>query len=198
MKITFNSPIILTFSFLCAGVYLLNHPFGLAEDLFRLMPEWDLGSIKWYFRLFSNALGHANSDHLMGNLAFILLLGPIVEEKYGSKNMAIMLFTTALVCSLIHLTYSGNSLLGASGIVFMLILLTSLVNFKQGEIPLSFILIVLVYIGKEIMGTFADDNISHTTHIVGGVVGAIFGFMMNKRSVVKAKKTSANPMDSLP
>jgi GlpG protein len=197
MKITFNSPVILTFSFLCAGVYLLNHPFGLAEDLFRLMPEWDFSSGKWYFRLFSNALGHANSDHLMGNLAFILLLGPIVEEKYGAKNTAIMLFSTAIVCSLIHLTYSNNSLLGASGIVFMLILLTSLVNFKQGEIPLTFLLIVLVYIGKEVMGTFADDNISHTTHIVGGIVGAVFGFMMNKNTAVKTKKKQPSVLDNL-
>ncbi|NOQ70790.1 MAG: rhomboid family intramembrane serine protease [Crocinitomix sp.] len=198
MKITFNSPVILTFSFLCAGVYLLNHTFGLAEDLFKLMPIWDFGSGKWYFRLFSNAFGHGNSDHLMGNLAFVLLLGPIIEEKYGSKNTALMLFTTALVCSLIHLSYSSSSLWGASGIVFMLILLTSLVNFKQGEIPLSFLLIVLVYIGKEIMGTFSDDTTSHMTHIVGGIVGAVFGFMMNKRSATKAKKVPANPMDSLP
>tara|TARA_B110000037_G_scaffold101356_2_gene118220 strand:+ start:5566 stop:6159 length:594 start_codon:yes stop_codon:yes gene_type:complete len=197
MKITFNSPVILTFSFLCAGVYLLNHPFGLAEDLFRLMPEWDFTSGKWYFRLFSNALGHSNSDHLMGNLAFILLLGPIIEEKYGAKNTAIMLFSTAIVCSLIHLTYSSNSVLGASGIVFMLILLTSLVNFKQGKIPLTFLLIVLVYIGKEVMGTFADDNISHTTHIVGGVVGASFGFMMNKSTAVKTKKTPPSVLDDL-
>ena len=87
--------------------------------------------------------------------------------------------------------------MGASGIVFMLILLTSLVNFKQGEIPLTFLLIVLVYIGKEIMGTFADDNISHTTHIVGGIVGAAFGFMMNKGRAIKTKNKQHNVLDDL-
>ncbi len=189
MKITFNAPVILTFSFLCAGVYLFNSPSHPANDLFSLAPEWNFSSFKWYFRLFSNTLGHASSDHLMGNLAFILLLGPLIEEKYGSKNTVIMLLSTALICSLIHITLSNSYLLGASGIVFMLILLTSLVNFKSGEIPLTFILIVLVYIGKEVMGTFADDNISHTTHIIGGIVGAAFGFMLNKNSKPKTTKS---------
>jgi GlpG protein len=180
MKITFNSPVILSFSLLCAGVYLLNHQLGLFNEYFVLVPEWNFSSGSWYFRLFSNALGHVNSDHLIGNLAFILLLGPIIEEKYGSKNTLIMLFTTALICSVIHLLFSKYMLLGASGIVFMLILLTSLVNFKAKEIPLTFILIVIVYIGKEVMGATTDDNIAHSTHIVGGVVGAVFGFMLNK------------------
>ncbi len=187
MKITFNSPVILTFSFLCAAVYLLNHPGNLANDLFALSPQWDFTHLTWYFRLFSNTLGHAGSDHLMGNLAFILLLGPLIEEKYGSKNTIIMLVTTALVCSLIHILFSSSYLVGASGIVFMLILLTSLVNFKSGEIPLTFILIVIVYIGKEVMGTFEQDNISHTTHIIGGIVGAFFGFMLNSGKSTKSK-----------
>jgi membrane associated rhomboid family serine protease len=180
MKITFNSPVILSFSLLCAGVYLLNHQLGLFSDYFVLVPEWNFSSGTWYFRLFSNALGHSNSDHLIGNLAFILLLGPIIEEKYGSKNTLLMLITTALICSVIHLLFSEYMLLGASGIVFMLILLTSLVNFRSKEIPLTFILIVIVYIGKELMGATTDDNIAHSTHIVGGVVGAVFGFMLNK------------------
>ena len=189
MKITFNAPVILTFSFLCAGVYLFNSPSQPMNDLFALAPEWNFSSFKWYFRLFSNTLGHASSDHLMGNLAFILLLGPLIEEKYGSKNTLIMLFSTALICSIIHITLSNSYLLGASGIVFMLILLTSLVNFKSGEIPLTFILIILVYIGKEVLGTFDNDNISHTTHIIGGVVGAAFGFILNKNTHSKTTKS---------
>lgn len=191
MKITFNSPVILSFSLLCAGVYLLNHQLGLFSDYFVLVPEWNFSSGTWYFRLFSNALGHSNSDHLIGNLAFILLLGPIIEEKYGSKNTLIMLITTALICSIIHLLFSKYMLLGASGIVFMLILLTSLVNFRSKEIPLTFILIVIVYIGKEVMGATTNDNIAHSTHIVGGVVGAVFGFMLNKGGKISSSTSKS-------
>ncbi|MEX1002817.1 MAG: rhomboid family intramembrane serine protease [Crocinitomicaceae bacterium] len=191
MKVSFNSPVILTFSFLCAIVYLLTSV-NIAENLFTLQPEWNFSSVSWYFKFFTHSLGHASSEHLIGNLAFLLLLGPIVEEKYGGKNLVIMLFTCSLVTGLIHVLFFDVALLGASGIVFMLILLASLVNFKNKEIPLTFILIALIYLGKEIMGTFESDNISHSTHIIGGIVGAVFGFSLAGK---KAKAKSNNNLD---
>lgn len=187
MKLTFNSPAILIFSAVCAAVYFLT-AMGIDGGLFVLFPSWDWGDPVWYFRIFSHAVGHANMEHLMGNLAFILLLGPIVEEKYGTKNTLIMLFSTALITGLIHILFFNVGLLGASGIVFMLILLVSLVNFKKKEIPLTFVLIVIVYIGKEIMGTFSEDQIAHSTHIIGGIVGAFFGFQFGG----KGKKDKAD------
>lgn len=193
MKISFNSPVILIFSFICAGVYGLTAA-GVGKSLFVLQPQWNFSEPLWYFRTFSHTLGHASTEHLMGNLAFILLLGPIVEEKYGGKNLLLMLFTCAVVTGLIHIMFFDVGLLGASGIVFMLILLVSLVNFKNKQIPLTFILIVIIYIGKEIMGTFQEDNIAHSTHIMGGLVGAIFGFTLAGK---KAKSKSADKVDVL-
>ena len=108
------------------------------------------------------------------------------------KILLIMLFSTALLTGLIHTLFFNNPLLGASGIVFMLILLVSLVNFKSKEIPLTFVLIVIVYIGKEVMGTFSEDNIAHSTHIIGGIIGAIFGFSLAKK---KKEIKSSSPID---
>lgn len=193
MKLTFNSPVILVFSAICAGVYLLSY-INADMNLFVLYPQWNLDSPTWYFRIFSHSMGHANMEHLMGNLAFILLLGPIVEEKYGSKNLLLMFFTTAVLTGLIHTMFFNVGLLGASGIVFMLILLVSLVNFKNKEIPLTFVLIVIVYIGKEIMGTFSNDQVAHSTHIIGGIIGAIFGFMLSSKS---SSKKNNNPLDAI-
>lgn len=151
---------------------------GILQELFVLIPEWNFTQATWYVRLFSHTMGHASTEHLMGNLAFILLIGPIVEEKYGAKNLIIMMITTALVTSILHLLFFNHGLLGASGIVFMLILIVSLVNFKSKEIPLTFILVVLIFIGKEILGSFENDGISHFAHIIGGIVGAVFGFTL--------------------
>jgi len=176
MKVTFNSPVILTFSIVCAVVYLITGPIGMMQSYFQLVPEWNFSSPSWYFRLFSHAVGHATTEHLMGNLAFILLIGPIVEEKYGSKKLLIMLFSTALVTAILHILFFNYGLWGASGIVFMLILIVSLVNFKNKEIPLTFILVVVIFIGKEIMGSMENDGISHFAHIIGGIIGAVFGF----------------------
>lgn len=190
MKIAFDSPVILIFSFVCAAIYLLTSN-GILADSFVLMPKWEFSSASWYFRLFSHALGHVNATHLMGNLALILLIGPVVEKRYGIKNLLIMMFSVALVTSLVHLIISDTMLLGASGIVFMMILLTPLVNFKGGKIPLTFILVVIIYIGGEVMASFEDDQVAHSAHIVGGLVGAGFGFALAR------KGKSENPMDAL-
>ena len=74
-----------------------------------------------------------------------------------------------------------TALLGASGIVFMMIILASAVNLKDGGIPLTMILVILIYLGKEFWAQFTThDNISHVTHIVGGLCGAFFGFAYAK------------------
>ncbi len=181
MKISFNSPLILSFSLLCVIVLVLTNYLNVMQDWFTLPPTWGSG-LKFYFSLFGQTLGHANLEHLIGNLSFILLLGPIVEKKFGSKLLLIMMLVTALATSIINIIFFNTGLLGASGIVFMLIILTSLLDIKNGEIPLTFILVSIIFIGKEILGTFNNDNISHTAHIIGGAIGAVFGFLLINRS----------------
>lgn len=90
---------------------------------------------------------------------------------------------TALVTGIIHFLIWGNSALcGASGVVFACIVLSSFTAFKEGEIPLSFILVAILFIGKEIYnGVFIQDNISNFTHILGGVVGSVSGYFLNKK-----------------
>jgi len=68
-------------------------------------------------------------------------------------------------------------LLGASGVVFMMIVLSSFTETKRDGIPITLILVVIFYLGGEIVdGLFTADNISQLTHIIGGVLGLIFGF----------------------
>jgi membrane associated rhomboid family serine protease len=78
---------------------------------------------------------------------------------------------------------AGVAKLGASGIVFMLILLGSFANLKRGRIPLTLILVLVIFIGNELMSALGADgetNIAYMSHIVGGLCGAAFGFFANK------------------
>jgi membrane associated rhomboid family serine protease len=185
MKITFNSPLILSFSFICIVIYILTGYLGLFQSSFILNPNFNSSSFLDYFRLFSHTLGHDSIDHLIGNLSFILLIGPVIEKQYGARLLFIMMLTTGLLTALLHILFFDSGLLGASGIVFMLIILTSMINIKNKEIPITFILIVIIFIGKEIIGSFNVDNISHTSHIIGGVVGAVFGFGLAGKKATK-------------
>ena len=100
--------------------------------------------------------------------------------------MAITAFVTGAVNILL---FPGMMLLGASGIAFMLIILSSLVNLQRGRIPITFILVVCIFIGQEVfLGISVRDNISRLGHIAGGICGAGMGYYINraKRAVVEA------------
>jgi membrane associated rhomboid family serine protease len=120
-------------------------------------------------------MGHSNQAHIMGNMSIFLLIAPIMEEKYGSRNVLIMMFSTALVTAFFQLLLFNSGLLGASGIVFMFIVLVSFADARKGTIPLTFILVVLFYVGTEILHSLQNNQVSEYAHIAGGVMGAIFG-----------------------
>ena len=134
-------------------------------------------------RLFTHALGHNDLGHLMGNMAYILLLGPILEEKYGQTKVIEIIMVTAFVTGLINnLLFGSTMLCGASGVVFAFILLTSFTGFQEGEIPLTFILVAVIYLGQQIWeGLTVKDNVSNLSHILGGTVGAGFGYVLYRR-----------------
>lgn len=182
MKIRYNSPVILTFSIVCAGVLLLNQFFGgsLIKAFFVCYPHMDLTDPATYLRLFTHAIGHKDWAHLIGNFSFILLIGPILEEKYGSKRLLVMMIVAAGITGILNSFFFPTGLLGASGIVFMFIILGSFTNFKSGDIPLTFILVILLFLTKEIVDAFQHDNISQFAHIMGGICGSVFGFKSGK------------------
>lgn len=61
-----------------------------------------------------------------------------------------------------------------------------MVSLKEGKIPLTLIIVVIIYLGQEIsIGLTTKDNISHLTHILGGVCGGVMGAMVfNKKKLV--------------
>lgn len=180
MKIRYNAPVTLTFALAAALVLLLSSTIapGLTVSWFSTPAPFHAGQIKDYIKLFTHPLGHASIDHYISNFSFILLLGPILEATYGSGPVLFMMFVTALVTGVLNvLLFPNTILLGASGIVFMMILLVSFTNFRKGEVPLSFILIMVIYLGREVWDAVAQhSNISHFAHIVGGLTGSFFGF----------------------
>lgn len=181
--IRFNAPVILTFALLSLLALLLgNWTNGAATHQYFSVYRSSLSDPLTYVRFVGHVLGHADYEHYMGNMLLLLLVGPGLEEKYGSGTMVWMILVTALVTGLVHFVFfPGSALLGASGVVFMMIVLSSFTAMRRGEIPVTLILVVIFYLGGEIMdGLFKKDNISQITHIVGGLCGLIFGFTVRR------------------
>ncbi|TFG61550.1 MAG: rhomboid family intramembrane serine protease [Spirochaetales bacterium] len=181
MKLRYNAPVSLTFTIIGAIVLLLNQFLlkSLIPTLFTAPGRGGFSLINPvdYLRLITHVIGHANWTHFMSNFSFILLLGPSLEEKYGSASILFMMFVTAVVTGILNTLLIPAGLLGASGIVFMMILLMSFTNIKSGEIPITFILVVLLFLVKEVVNAFQQNNVSEFAHIAGGILGSLFGFL---------------------
>ena len=183
LRITLNAPFTLGFSLLCGLATLLCAVSGQCRNLFFSTYAAPLTDPLMYLRLFTHVLGHSGLPHLIGNLTLILLLGPALEEKYGASKLLPVVLAAALVTGIIHnLFFPSIVLLGASGVVFAMILLTSFTGFREGEIPLTFILVAVLYLGQQIWdGITVRDNISNLAHIIGGLVGSGAGWLLNRK-----------------
>lgn len=180
MTIRYNAPTTLTFTLVCAAVLALDAIFpGLTEAWFSVPGRGGFNphSFRDFVRLLTHILGHADINHFLSNFSFILLLGPILEATYGSGSLLIMTVITAIVTGVLNILLFSSGLMGASGIVFMMILLASFTNFNKGEVPLTFILIMLLYLGKEVFNAFKANNVSEFGHVIGGLCGSVFGYL---------------------
>lgn len=186
LKISFNSPVILGFSFICLVALLLDKiTGGFTNTMIFSVYRSSLLSPMTYIRFIGHVFGHAGWEHFIGNITLILVVGPLLEEKYGSVNMALVIVSAALITGIFHfIVFPGVQLLGASGVVFSFILLSSITSIDEGKIPLTFLLVAAIYIGGQIYeGIFVKDNISSLTHILGGGVGAAMGYVMNREKI---------------
>ena len=185
LKISYNAPVTLTFALVCAIVLAL-HFFtgGKTTALLFSVYHCVLDNIPAFIRFFGHAVGHSSYPHFIGNIVLILVLGPGLEDRYGSFPLLWAILLTALISGLIQFFFfPGAALLGASGIVFMMIMLASFGGMRSGTIPLTLILVAVLYLGGELWDAiFVQDNISQLTHIIGGLCGTVLGFVLGRKS----------------
>ena len=130
-----------------------------------------------YIRLFTHILGHNDFSHFRNNYLIILLLGPMIEEKYGWLNYLVMILITSFITGIVNFIKGNTNLRGASNIAFMLIVLSGFVNVTSNRIPLTLVLITLFYIVDEIKDIGKKDDVAHFGHIIGALCGFAFGFL---------------------
>lgn len=174
----YNSVLILSYFFLSFGVLVLSYfTKKKSDNLLFCSYRSSIFNPLTYVRLFTHVLGHDGWKHFSNNFLYILLIGPMIEEKYGTLHLLIMILITAGVTGVINSLVGRKRILGASGVVFMFIVLSSFVNIEAGKVPITLILIFLFYIVNEILdGLFKKDNVSHLGHLIGAVCGFVFGF----------------------
>lgn len=182
LKLSYNAPVALTFAILALIALILD---GITNgwttvNLFSVYRSSLSAPLTWV-RFFGHVLGHSGYTHYIGNIVLILVLGPNLEDRFGSWNLLWAIVVTAVISGVVQFVFfPGTMLLGASGIVFMMILLSSFGGVRNGVIPITLILVAVCYLGGELWDAiFVDDNVSQLTHIIGGLCGTVIGFALS-------------------
>lgn len=183
-KFDYNAPVILTYFFICLIILMIDKlcKGKFIATFFTTYKNDSLLNPLTYFKLISHSLGHADWDHLYSNFIKILLIGPLIEEKYGSINLLIAMILTSLIIGIVNKILGKGGILGASGVAYMLILLSSFVNMENGKIPITLTLIILFFVVDEVIKLFRrkKDGVSHLGHITGAICGVVFGILTLK------------------
>lgn len=215
LKFIFDSPVVLVFSVVSAVIFIsdLILKLNLSEKIFecpgaKSVPAFDFKSALSYVKLVIYPFGGENSTSFFLNIGFILLLGPVLEERYGSIMLALMIFITSLVGGVLTACVSTFGIYGCGGIVFMMIILSVLSVFIKKQLPVSWIFIFALYLafslfsGKKISGfmPFMQNNVPVFIQLASGVCGSLFGFFVcpKKRSSQIQKKQQEKTIENEP
>ena len=182
MQLQYNSPLILTFFLLSLAVFFLGQwTNGWTTMHLFCVYRSSLKDPLFYVRLFGHVLGHASWDHFLNNMLLLLVIGPPMEEKYGSVPLLEGIVFTALVSGVLQCALFPR---------------TALSGFSGG-IPVTMLLVAALYLGQQVYDVlFVHDNVANFMHIVGGICGTGFGYVYALRP--KKRKPAAHKASGKP
>ena len=193
LKFSYDAPVTLSFVIICAVLFLLNTYVIKSGALGSLLasPTSQAGSLPFivkqplsYLRLLLYIFGTADMNTLLTNLIMIIMLGPAMEERYGSVIIGLMIFVSALFSGVLNACFSADSLSGALPVICMMVFLNAFMAFSKKTVPLTFIFVIVLIAFMQI---FSGNNaIQIIICITGGLCGSLFAFLTSPK--VKAAK----------
>ncbi len=202
-QVAYDAPVTLTFVLITVVFFLLNTfllKSGKSDFLQKLLasPTAQAGSLPFivkqplsYLRLLLYIFGadYGNGAAvLFTNLILIMLLGPAMEERYGSVIIGIMMFVSALFSGVLNACFCNSSLAGAVPVVCMMIFLNAFMSFSKKKFPLSFAAVMVLFVVLQIYEGAGAVRI--IICIAGGLCGSLFAFLTSPK--MKAEKKSGN------
>lgn len=216
LHLKYDSPVTLTFvllstlilaldSFALKGFLTTNIFICHGSKAVGNIASFDYKNFLDYLRLFTHTLGSSGWQSLLANSTFILLLGPTLEERYGSPILLLMIVITSLVSGVLNACLVPFFTSGSQSIVFMMICLAAITAFSKKEIPLSWIIVFILYLALKLCSSYSDFssslnssnsssgkqkidfiefltlNLNTFTSLAAGIVGSLFGFLVSPK-----------------
>ena len=130
---------------------------------------------KWNAGIVLHIFGHSGWSHFLGNIVYIAMLCPCIEDKFGTIPLAIITLLGALVIGIVSVV-SGIPCYGLSSIAYMWVILNTFQTDESEGLPITSIILLLVFVLPEFLAMFTKtDHIAHQNHVLGAVCGLGFG-----------------------
>ena len=183
ITLRYNAPVTLTFALLGLLALALNELTDgwTTQNLFCFYKS-SLSDYLTYPRAVLHVLGNTSLTTCTGNVIVLLVIGPAAEERFGSAKVLSAVLLTAIAGALIMwFLFPDATLMGASGVLFMMMVLASFASMRGGAIPITLILVLVLYLGSEVVRAISGEaGLQELTHIAGGVVGMLLGFAFSR------------------
>jgi len=193
-KISYDAPVTLTFVIISAIFFLLNTFLLKNGELSRLLASptslegpspFIISQPVSYLRLLLYIFGSHDGISLFTNMILIMLLGPSMEERYGSAIIGIMIFVSALFSGVLNACFCEASLVGAVPVVSMMIFLNAFMSFSKKKFPLSFVAVIVFFVVLQIFAGYSAVRI--IICIAGGLCGSLFAFLTSPKTRAERK-----------
>lgn len=165
---------------------------------------------------------HGSADHILGNIFFLFIFGPSVEERLGIPRYLVLYFGTGLIANLVQASLDvaffggSNPGIGASGCIMGVMgaywylypwskvyVWYWVAIVYSGVVEVTAIYLIGIFILKDLAsgliagGTGAQSGIASFAHVGGGVMGALFCMVMGmNRDTAKVSNAKAVKMDT--
>lgn len=137
---------------------------------------------------------HGDITHILFNMYALLMFGPLIEQRVGTKNFLNMYFLSGLIASAGYVFWQeiilGTSAvaLGASGAIMgvlgmTIVLLPNLRVLFFFIIPMSMRTAGIIFALIDVIGVFTPNNVANIAHLFGLAAGMLFA-----RYLLKQKK----------
>jgi membrane associated rhomboid family serine protease len=180
-RLQVDSPLVLSFAAACVVVQALTPLLpGVKAACFAVSKRPSL-SPAGAISLLGHVLGHADWAHLQQNAVLLLLAGPACESALGAPRLCKIIGCTALTTAATHIALgpAGSVQLGASGVVFALILLNGCLERRADGLPLTFVASAALWLGRELGQS--QPGVARTAHLSGAAIGTYFGHRLHVR-----------------
>ena len=158
--------------------------FPSLKYIFSLVPSYILYR-HYYWQFLTYMFTHATVSHFIFNMLSLYIFGTAVERRVGSREFLLYYLLTGVLSgvasyAMFYMANTNTVLLGASGAIYALLMLFSVLYPKSviyvfGLIPVQApLLIILYFIIELISGLSAHDGVAHMTHLSGLVFGLLY------------------------